>query len=177
MGPKHTGKLWVYIGTPLPNPSGNTGVMVCVESPRIQNGGTSIYRQNKTVKKSTNKSSLGHKLKAKKRHGNAFASIDKHWHTTRKLSGVSHKNATFYRIEKLEHVYRSLSLARARESIRFNSGFGNTIIIKYFEWWYWSGWELPRIELSGVLLERPIFSSRLVQDDDERWWKHFGLNL
>ena len=29
MGPKHTGELWVYIGTPLPNPSGNTGVMVC----------------------------------------------------------------------------------------------------------------------------------------------------
>ena len=29
MGPKHTGKLWVYIGTPLPNRSGNTGVMVC----------------------------------------------------------------------------------------------------------------------------------------------------
>ena len=28
MGPKHTGELWVYIGTPLPNPSGNTGVMV-----------------------------------------------------------------------------------------------------------------------------------------------------
>ena len=27
---KHTGELWVYIGTPLPNPSGNTGVMVCV---------------------------------------------------------------------------------------------------------------------------------------------------
>ena len=22
MGPKHTGELWVYIGTPLPNPSG-----------------------------------------------------------------------------------------------------------------------------------------------------------
>ena len=30
MGPKHTGELWVYIGTPLPNPSGNTDVMVCV---------------------------------------------------------------------------------------------------------------------------------------------------
>ena len=29
MGPKHTGELWVYISTPLPNPSGNTGVMVC----------------------------------------------------------------------------------------------------------------------------------------------------
>ena len=29
MGPKHTGKPWVYIGTPLPNPSGNTGVMLC----------------------------------------------------------------------------------------------------------------------------------------------------
>ena len=29
MGPKHTGELWVYIGTPLPNPTGNTGVMVC----------------------------------------------------------------------------------------------------------------------------------------------------
>ena len=27
---KHTGELWVYIGAPLPNPSGNTGVMVCV---------------------------------------------------------------------------------------------------------------------------------------------------
>ena len=27
MGPKHTGELWVYIGTPLPNPSGNTGVI------------------------------------------------------------------------------------------------------------------------------------------------------
>ena len=26
MGPKHTGELWVYISTPLPNPSGNTGV-------------------------------------------------------------------------------------------------------------------------------------------------------
>ena len=31
MGPKHTGELWVYIVTPLPNPSGNTGVMVCVD--------------------------------------------------------------------------------------------------------------------------------------------------
>ena len=30
MGPKHTGELWVYISTLLPNPSGNTGVMVCV---------------------------------------------------------------------------------------------------------------------------------------------------
>ena len=30
MGPKHTGELWVYIGTPLPNPSGNTGVMLCM---------------------------------------------------------------------------------------------------------------------------------------------------
>ena len=29
MGPKHTGELWVNIGTPLPNPSGNTGVMLC----------------------------------------------------------------------------------------------------------------------------------------------------
>ena len=27
---KHTGEPWVYIGTPLPNPSGNTGVMVCI---------------------------------------------------------------------------------------------------------------------------------------------------
>ena len=27
---KHTGKPWVYIGTPLPNPWGNTGVMVCM---------------------------------------------------------------------------------------------------------------------------------------------------
>ena len=27
---KHTGELWVYIGTPLSNPSGNIGVMVCV---------------------------------------------------------------------------------------------------------------------------------------------------
>ena len=27
---KHTGELWVYIGTPLPNPSGNTGVMLCM---------------------------------------------------------------------------------------------------------------------------------------------------
>ena len=27
---KHTDELWVYIGTPLPNPSGHTGVMVCV---------------------------------------------------------------------------------------------------------------------------------------------------
>ena len=26
---KHIGEPWVYIGTPLPNPSGNTGVMVC----------------------------------------------------------------------------------------------------------------------------------------------------
>ena len=25
---KHTGELWVYIGTPLPNSSGNTGEMV-----------------------------------------------------------------------------------------------------------------------------------------------------
>ena len=30
MGPKHTGRLWVNIGTPLPNPSGNKGVMVCL---------------------------------------------------------------------------------------------------------------------------------------------------
>ena len=30
MGPKPTGELWVYIGTPLNNPSGNSGVMVCV---------------------------------------------------------------------------------------------------------------------------------------------------
>ena len=29
MGLKHTGELWVNIGTPLPNTSGNTGVMVC----------------------------------------------------------------------------------------------------------------------------------------------------
>ena len=29
MGPKHISELWVYIGTPRPNPSGNTGVMVC----------------------------------------------------------------------------------------------------------------------------------------------------
>ena len=28
---KHTGEMWVYIGAPLPNPSGNTGVMVMVE--------------------------------------------------------------------------------------------------------------------------------------------------
>ena len=27
---KHTGEPWVYIGTPLPNPSGNRGVMVCM---------------------------------------------------------------------------------------------------------------------------------------------------
>ena len=27
--PKHTGELWVYIGTPLPNSTGNTGVTVC----------------------------------------------------------------------------------------------------------------------------------------------------
>ena len=27
MGPKHTGELWVYIGTPLPNPQGNISVM------------------------------------------------------------------------------------------------------------------------------------------------------
>ena len=26
---KHTGEPWVYNGTPLPNPPGNTGVMVC----------------------------------------------------------------------------------------------------------------------------------------------------
>ena len=30
MGPKHTSELWVYISTPLPNPSGNTGVMLCM---------------------------------------------------------------------------------------------------------------------------------------------------
>ena len=30
LGPKHTGELWVSIGTPLPNPSGNTGVMLCM---------------------------------------------------------------------------------------------------------------------------------------------------
>ena len=30
MGPKHTGELWVYILTPLPNPPGNTGVMLCM---------------------------------------------------------------------------------------------------------------------------------------------------
>ena len=29
MGPKHTGELCVNVGTPLRNPSGNTGVMVC----------------------------------------------------------------------------------------------------------------------------------------------------
>ena len=27
--PKHTGELWVHIGAAQPNPSGNTGVMVC----------------------------------------------------------------------------------------------------------------------------------------------------
>ena len=27
---RHTGEPSVYIGTPLPNPSGNTGVMVCL---------------------------------------------------------------------------------------------------------------------------------------------------
>ena len=30
MEPKHTGALWVYISTPLPNPSENTGVYVCL---------------------------------------------------------------------------------------------------------------------------------------------------
>ena len=30
MGQKHTGEPWVYNGTPLPNPSGNTGVIVCL---------------------------------------------------------------------------------------------------------------------------------------------------
>ena len=30
LGPKYTGGLWVYIVTPLPNPLGNTGVMVCM---------------------------------------------------------------------------------------------------------------------------------------------------
>ena len=34
MGSKHTGELWVYVGTPMPNPSGNTGVMVCFPLPR-----------------------------------------------------------------------------------------------------------------------------------------------
>ena len=29
MGPKHTGELWMYIGSPLFYHSGNTGVMVC----------------------------------------------------------------------------------------------------------------------------------------------------
>ena len=29
MGPKHTGERWVFVGTSLPNPSGNTGVLVC----------------------------------------------------------------------------------------------------------------------------------------------------
>ena len=28
MGPKHTSELWVYISTPLPNPSGNTSKYV-----------------------------------------------------------------------------------------------------------------------------------------------------
>ena len=27
---KHTGELWVYSDRPLPNPSGNTGVMVFI---------------------------------------------------------------------------------------------------------------------------------------------------
>ena len=31
MGPKHTGELWVYIGTPLCNLLGNTGIMICYE--------------------------------------------------------------------------------------------------------------------------------------------------
>ena len=36
MGPKkHTGELWVYIGTLLPNNSGNTGVIVCVDVTRL----------------------------------------------------------------------------------------------------------------------------------------------
>ena len=30
MGPKHTGEVWVYISTPLPNPQWNRGVIVCV---------------------------------------------------------------------------------------------------------------------------------------------------
>ena len=34
---KHTGEPWVYIGTPLPNPSGNTGVMVYVIPTNIIN--------------------------------------------------------------------------------------------------------------------------------------------
>ena len=39
MGPKHTGELWVYNGTPLPNPLGNTGIMVCMYvSTRVQYG-------------------------------------------------------------------------------------------------------------------------------------------
>ena len=33
---KHTSKLWAYVSTPLPNPSGNTGVMVCI----------SVYRKD-----------------------------------------------------------------------------------------------------------------------------------
>ena len=32
MGLKHTGGLLVYIDTPLSNPSGNAGVMVCYVS-------------------------------------------------------------------------------------------------------------------------------------------------
>ena len=34
MEPKYTGGLWVFIATPLPNPSGNTGVavMVCINN-------------------------------------------------------------------------------------------------------------------------------------------------
>ena len=30
MGEKYTSEPWVYNSTPLPNPSGNTGVMLCM---------------------------------------------------------------------------------------------------------------------------------------------------
>ena len=35
MGPKHAGELWVYIGTPHPNPEGNTGVMLCMYTAQL----------------------------------------------------------------------------------------------------------------------------------------------
>ena len=52
MGPKHTGELWVDIGTPLPNPSGNAGVMLCyVKS-------SSFRAYNKQTNKQSKKSFL-----------------------------------------------------------------------------------------------------------------------
>ena len=45
IGPKHTGELWVYIGTPLPNLSGNTGLIICYVVFKYRSNVTNILKK------------------------------------------------------------------------------------------------------------------------------------